>query len=171
MKKTVLMSVFASFLVLLAACGGSSAAPAPDKAPQETVQSSGEAYDCQAFSMTVAEGWVAGPLNMGMVNVLPKGKSSPGLYFKFEGNGNAAGSAEASMENMVKSYNGTILPDVTVSGQVFKGVSYNYGGSSQTMLVAFIDGTKVTLTIEGSGAWENPDIQKMLKSVSLKKKS
>ncbi len=172
MKKMVFFCALALLLFLLPACGGDAPAPAPAPATNTAARtipsSTGEAYVCPAFSMTVAEGWTAGPLNMGMVNVLPKGKNSPGLYFKFEGNGNALGSAEASMENMVKNYNGTAMADVTVSGQVFKRVSYSHGGSSQNMLVAFIHGTKVTLTVEGDGAWENPDIQNMLKSVVLK---
>jgi hypothetical protein len=71
--------------------------------------------------MTLAEGWAAGPLTFGMmVNVLPKGKVSPGLYFKFEGNGNAAGTAEGSIETLIKNYGGSPMEDSTVAGTGFK---------------------------------------------------
>jgi DNA replication protein DnaC len=38
-----------------------------------------------------------------MVLVLPEGKISPGLYFKFEGEGNAAGTAEYRIRRIMKS--------------------------------------------------------------------
>ena len=168
MKKKLFSLLVVSLMFWLAACGGSGQTAPADEQSAAVPASNGTVYDCPAFSMILAEGWQAGPLTLGMVNVLPKGKTSPGLYFKFEGNGNAAGSAEASINNMVKQYGGTVLADQIVSGQLFKGVGYTFGGSSQTMLVAFIRGTKVTLTIEGEGAWENPDIRAMLKSVKIK---
>ncbi len=109
--------------------------------------------------MTVAEGWEAGPLTFGMVNVLPRGKVSPGLYFKFEGDGNAAGTAEASIGSMIKNYNGSPMEESAIAGTPFKTTTYSYSGMTQTMHVAFRSGTKVTITIEGANGKENPDIR------------
>ena len=83
----VLLSIFA--IISLAGCGGEKAAePAGGSAVAPAAEAAqpaakGAAYDCDKFSLTLAEGWEASPLNMGMVNILPKGKMSPGLYFKF----------------------------------------------------------------------------------------
>jgi hypothetical protein len=171
MRKTILLAVLP---LLLLACGGDKAkageeagtavptAQAANAVPQ------GSPYDCSYFSLTLAEGWAAGPPSFGMVNVLPKGKVSPGLYFKFEGDCNAAGSAEASIESMIKNYGGAPMTESTIAGTVFKTTTYSYSGMTQTMHVAFRNGTKITITVEGAGAADNPDIRAMLGTLVLK---
>jgi hypothetical protein len=145
--------------------GGNSAA-----AKANIPAAAGRVYDCKYFTMTVAQGWEAGPLTFGMVNVLPKGKVSPGLYFKFEGDGNAAGTAEASIHSMIQGYGGSPMEDTAIAGIAFKTATYTYNGMTQTMHVAFRNGTKITITIEGASARDNPDIQAMLGTLVLKKK-
>jgi hypothetical protein len=172
-KQYFLLVLSAAVIITLVFCGGEKAAKQTDTAADvpaaaEQPSAEGTAYDCQYFSLTLAEGWEASPLNMGMVNVLPKGKTSPGLYFKFEGNGNAAGTAEASIESMIKNYGGSPMESTTIAGVEFKTTTYAYSGMTQTMHVAFRDGTKITITIEGAGAKDNPDIQAMLASLKLK---
>jgi len=167
----VLLSIFA--IISLAGCGGEKAAE-PAGAAAETAAASaqpaakGAAYDCKYFSLTLADGWEASPLNLGMVNVLPKGKMSPGLYFKFEGDGNAAGTAEGSINAMITNYGGSPMASTTIAGVEFKTTTYAYSGMTQTMHVAYVKGTKVTITIEGAGAKDNPDIKAMLAGLSLK---
>jgi hypothetical protein len=174
MKKTWALQVFPAAFLLLLACSGDkpqagepAAAAAPVTGSGSTVVA-GKPYDCTYFAMAVADGWEAGPLTFGMVNVLPRGKVSPGLYFKFEGDGNAAGTAEGSIETMVKKYGGSAMEDTMIAGGGFKTTTYSYSGMTQTMHVAFRNGTKVTITIEGKDAKDNPDIQAMLKSLVLK---
>jgi len=151
------------------ACGGGNGEKGTVAEPGATpAAAKGAAYDCEYFTMTVASGWEASPENMGMVNILPKGQSSPGLYFKFEGKGNAVGTAEASIESMITRYEGSPMESTTVGGVEFKTTTYVYGGSAQTMHVAFREGTKITITIEGRDGKDNPDIQAMLGSVSFK---
>lgn len=128
----------------------------------------GNAYDCKYFTMTVADGWEAGPETYGMVNVLPKGKTSPGLYFKFEGDGNAAGTAEESIEYMIKTYNGTPMETKFIVAEEFKTTSYTYNNLHQVMYVAYRNGTKITITLEGEGVEDLPEIKSMLESVVLK---
>lgn len=118
--------------------------------------------------MTVAKGWAASPLNMGMVNVLPEGKTSPGLYFKFEGEGHAVGTADESIETMITQYQGSAKETASFGGVEFKSTTYTSNGSTQTMYVAFRDGTKITVTLEGDGAKDNPDIHAMLAGLSFK---
>jgi hypothetical protein len=152
MKKTAAALVFLTFMAVWFSCGGDKGAARKEIAP-----AAGKAYDCKYFTMTVAEGWEAGPLTFGMVNVLPRGKVSPGLYFKFEGDGNSAGTAEASIAAMIKNYNGTPMAERSIAGTVFKTTTYNYSGM-----------TKITITIEGANAGNDPGIQSMLASVVLK---
>ena len=127
-----------------------------------------QAYDCKDFTMTLAAGWDASPETFGMVNVLPKGKISPGLYFKFEGNGHAAGTAEEAIHSVVKNYGGSPMTSSVIAGLEFKTTTYVYEKMHQTMHVAYRNGTKITITLEGVGAADNPGIQAMLKSVKLK---
>jgi len=174
MKKAVTVLVLLIMIMVLFACGDDKAKtdePASSTAAvakNETTPTAGKAYDCMYFTMTLADGWQAGPLTFGMVNVLPKGKVSPGLYFKFEGDGNAAGTAEASIDTMIKNYGGSPMENTTIAQTGFKTTTYTYSGMTQTLHVAFRNGTKITITIEGVNAKDNPDIQAMLKSVLLK---
>jgi hypothetical protein len=174
MKKTVVILVSLTAVLALFSCGGDKAkAGEPAGAATAVTRSeaqapAGKVYDCKYFSLTLAEGWEAGPLTFGMVNVLPKGKVSPGLYFKFEGDGNAAGTAEGSINSMIQSYGGSPMEDTALAGTGFKTTTYNYSGMTQTMHVAFRNGTKITITIEGAGAKDNPDIKAMLSTVVLK---
>jgi len=162
MKKTFLILAFLTGLIVLLACCG-------DKGTTgEPGNLTGKAYDCKYFTMTLAAGWDAGPPTFGMVNVLPLGKISPGLYFKFEGDGNAAGTAEASIASMIQNYGGSPMEDTVIAGTVFKTTTYTYNNMTQTMHVAYRNGTKITVTIEGAGAGDNADIKGMLATVALK---
>lgn len=127
----------------------------------------GNAYDCKYFTMSVADGWEAGPETFGMVNVLPRGKTSPGLYFKFEGP-DMAGTAEESIDGMIKTYNGTPMESTTIAGIEFKTTTYTYSNMFQVMHVAYRNGTKTTITLEGEGVRDLPEIKSMLESVVLK---
>jgi hypothetical protein len=174
MKKTATSLIFLAMVLLLPACGsdkgaaGEPAGSAAAAAKNENVPSAGKAYDCTHFTMTVADGWEAGPLTYGMVNVLPKGKVSPGLYFKFEGEGKAVGTAEGSIGSMIQNYGGSPMTATAIAGTVFKSTTYNYSGMTQTMHVAFRNGTKITITIEGVNGRDNPDVKAMLASLKLK---
>lgn len=173
MKKSVLLIACFSLMILMVACGGEKAVEAPAENSVAPTQASAPSpiipdVDNRYFSLKLAEGWKAGPLTSGMVNILPQGKYSPGLYFKFEGDGNAAGTAEASIKAMISEYSGSPMEDAVFAGTTFKSTTYTYGGSPQTMHVAFRDGTKVTITIEGKDGKDNPDIQAMLKTLVLK---
>ena len=176
MRKITVIFLVLGLALTVMACGekpaekGATAKPGQQavKKADKPAPAKGEAYDCEKFSLTLADGWKAGPLKMGMVNVLPNGKYSPGLYFKFEGNGNAAGTAEASIESMIERYNGSPMESTTIAGIEFKTTTYSHGGSDQTMHVAFHEGTKITITIEGKDAKNNADIKAMIASLKLK---
>jgi hypothetical protein len=172
MRKISVALVCLAVMVAMTGCGGGKTADQPTSAGAEPQPKkpapAGKPYDCQYFSFTVAEGWEAGPLTFGMVNVLPKGQASPGLYFKFEGDGNAVGTAEQSINTMIADYGGSPMETTLIAGTEFKTTTYSYSGMTQTMHVAFRNGTKITITIEGAGAKENPDIKAMLASVALK---
>jgi hypothetical protein len=153
MKKTAAILVFLTVIMLLLAYGG-------DKA---------RAYECKYFSMTLAAGWNAGPLTFGQVSVLSKGKNSPSLYLKFDGDGKAVGTAEGSIGITIKNFRGSPMEDTTIAGIGFKTTTYkNYNGMTQTMNVAYRNGTKITITIEGMNAKGNADIKAMLGTVAFK---
>ena len=166
MKRLSTVLICLAMMAALVACGG-------DKAKEtsgtvEKAAPAGKAYDGQYFSFNVADGWDAGPLTFGMVNVLPKGKVSPGLYFKFEGDGHAVGTAEESINGMISNYGGSPMTSTTIAGVEFKTTTYSTSGMTQTMHVAFRNGTRITITIEGPDGKENPDIKAMLETVALK---
>ena len=172
MKKLIIVFVCLALAFATFACGGkkgeeataSGAAPAK---PKDAVTMSGE-YICRYFNMTFASGWQATQEKFGMVNVLPDGKVSPGLYFKFEGDGNAAGTAEESINTMISGYNGSPMGTTTIDGVEFKTTTYTYDRMTQTMYVAYRNGTKITVTIEGEGAKDNRDIKAMLSTVQFR---
>jgi hypothetical protein len=178
MKKTFSFMLCLGLVLLISACGGKKAgeetagAPAgvsPQPAKTESAPAAqGTPYDCRYFTMTLAADWEASPENMGMVNVLPKGKISPGLYFKFEGDGNAAGTAEASIETMIAKYDGSPMESAEIGGVEFKTTTYAFSGMTQTIYVAFREGTKITITIEGTEGKDNAAIKEMLASVRFK---
>ncbi|MBN2400093.1 MAG: hypothetical protein JXI33_07110 [Candidatus Aminicenantes bacterium] len=166
MNNKMIAMVFLAVLILLPACGGDKDST-PTAVGTETTAPAGKVYECKYFTMNLAEGWDAGPMTFGMINVLPKGKVSPGLYFKFEGDGNAAGTAESSINSMIENYGGSPMEDSIIAATTFKTTTYAYRGMTQTMHVAFRNGTKITITIEGPKAKENADIQSMLKTLAL----
>jgi len=174
MRLIVTLLLCTALTLALFSCGGQkaeeTAGPTPSGAPAEKEQAmpQGAPYDCKYFSLTLAEGWAATTEKFGMVNILPTGKISPGLYFKFEGEGNAAGTAEASIASMIQTYGGSPVETTTIAGVEFKTTTYTYSGMEQTMHVAFRQGTKITITIEGLKAKDNPDIKAMLSSFVLK---
>lgn len=169
MKKPSSLIVCLALIAVVAACGGKKGEETAAGAPAETPKApAGQAYDCADFAMTLAPGWQASPENMGMVNVLPNGKVSPGLYFKFEGSGNAVGTAEQSIGSMIANYNGSPMETAVIGGVEFKVTTYAYGGMTQTMYVAFRNGTKITITTEGAGAKDLPEIKAMISSVQFK---
>lgn len=165
MRKMILISAILAAVLSVAACNPKGDGDTKDM-PESAAR--GTPYECADFKMIVAEGWQASPQTMGMVNVLPLGKTSPGLYFKFEGNGIAAGTAEASIENMISGYGGSPMESARIGGQEFKSTTYNYSGMTQTIYIAFRNGTKITITMEGTGAGDNPAIRQMLESLSFK---
>lgn len=170
------VTIFLGLTVTLAlfSCGGQKATHATDSsdtgaaAKKESAAPAGAAYDCKYFGLTLASGWDATAEKFGMAMVLPKGQISPGLYFKFEGEGNAAGTAEESINTMIQNCGGSPMESATVAGIEFKTTTYPYSGMQQTMYVAYRNGTKITITIEGMGAKDNPDIKAMLATVVLK---
>ncbi|MHB8055964.1 MAG: hypothetical protein ACYDH3_12030 [Candidatus Aminicenantales bacterium] len=172
MKNISSVLVCLVLILAVAACGGkkgeeeTASAAAPETSKDAPAPAAG--YDCAYFTMNVASGWQASPEKLGMVNVLPNGKVSPGLYFKFEGAGNAAGTAEESIATMISSYNGSPMESATIGGVEFKVTTYVYSGMTQTMSVAFRNGTKITVTTEGPGAKDLPEIKAMLSTVQFK---
>lgn len=178
MKKIIALAVCFIAMAAFVSCGESKPTETAEKTETPATQGTsventgdsamGNTYDCKYFTMTVAEGWEAGPEQLGMVNVLPKGKVSPGLYFKFEGDGNAAGTAEESIGGMIKTYNGTPIESTTIAGIEFKTTTYTYSNMFQVMHVAYRNGTKITITLEGEGVRDLPEIKAMLESVVLK---
>lgn len=180
MRKHHLAIILLASLAALVACGGNKADDAvkptasdasPTSAPTPTATPAGELgkpYDCDKFKIALASGWTASPLNLGMVNVLPEGKITPGLYFKFEGDGNASGTAEASIKSMIKTYGGSPMEATIIGGITFMTTTYTYNNMTQTMHVAFRNGTKITITIEGAGAKDDVGIQRTLASVVWK---
>jgi len=172
MKKLFIILVCLALTIAVAACGGkkgeeaTASGAAPEKS-KDAVKMSGE-YICNDFNMTIASGWQASPEQLGMVNVLPTGKISPGLYFKFEGSGNAVGTAEESINTMISGYNGSPMGTTTIDGVEFKTTTYTYSGMTQTMYVAFRNGTKITITMEGVGAKDLPEIKAMLATVQFR---
>ncbi len=164
MKRKIAYLLTITTLVVMASCGGDTGTTGqpPDATP------AGKNYDCPYFRLILAAGWDAGPATSGMVTILPKGQVSPGLYFKFEGNGNAAGTAAASINSMILNYGGSSMIDTIIGGIGFKTTTYIYSGMTQTMHVAFRNGTKITITIEGAGATDNPAIRSMLGTVAFK---
>ena len=169
------MRKFSTIIMCLAltaavtACGGQKAEEGAAAEPAKAkAAAKGTPYECDDFTMTVSEGWQASPQTSGMVNVMPQGRYSPGLYFKFEGSGNAVGTAEESIESMITRYEGSPMESTTIGNVEFKSTTYTYGGANQTMHVAFREGTKITITIEGADAKDNPDIKTMLASVVFK---
>ena len=173
MRKSATILTILTLSLALFSCGQKAGEPAapPDSGAAVKTESSAPAdaaYDCQYFGLSLASGWEASPEKFGMVNVLPKGQVSPGLYFKFEGAGNALGTAEASIESMIRNYGGSPMESTTIAGVEFKTTTYTYQNMTQTMHVAFRSGTKVTITIEGVGAKDNPDIKSMLATFAVK---
>ncbi|MBN1273362.1 MAG: hypothetical protein JXB26_13930 [Candidatus Aminicenantes bacterium] len=171
MKKSAIFILCLALIVTMIGCGGKTseeATPAKETKADETKAAQGKTYECEDFTMTLASDWEASPQTMGMVNVLPKGKTSPGLYFKFEGKGNAVGTAETSINTMINNYNGSPMESATIGNVEFKSTTYAYSGMTQTMCVAFREGTKITITLEGVGAKDNPDIKTMLSTVNFK---
>lgn len=170
------VTIFLGLIMTLAlfSCGGQKATQAVDSSDpgaaekKESAAPAGAAYDCKYFGLTLASGWDGTAEKFGMAMVLPKGQVSPGLYFKFEGDGNAAGTAEASINTMIQNYGGSPMESTTIAGIEFKTTTYPYSGMQQTMYVAYRNGTKITITIEGVGAKDNPDIKAMLATVVLK---
>lgn len=173
MKKIIALVVCFIAIAALVSCGESKPTETAEKIEPTTQgtntgdAATGNAYDCKYFTMTVADGWEAGPETFGMVNVLPKGKTSPGLYFKFEGP-DMAGTAEESIDGMIKTYNGTPMESTTIAGIEFKTTTYTYSNMFQVMHVAYRNGTKITITLEGEGVRDLPEIKSMLESVVLK---
>ncbi len=60
------------------------------------------------------------------------------------------------------------MESAAIGGVEFKFTTYVYSGMTQTMYVAFRNGTKITVTTEGPGAKDLPEIKAMLSSVQFK---
>ncbi len=118
--------------------------------------------------MFAASGWQASPENLGVVNVFPTDKNSPGLHFKFEGNGNAAGTAEGAIISMISGYNGSPMRSATIDGVEFKTMTYTHGGRTQPVHAAFRNVTRITITMEGVGAKDLSKIKAVLPTVLFK---
>ena len=170
MKKVLALTLCLIAVLAAASCGGGNASEKKETqsetANNQTSVAMGSDYDCKYFSMKIAQGWEAGPETYGMVNVLPKGQVSPGLYFKFEPN--SLGTAEQSIENMIKDYKGSPMKNVVIAGAQFAATTYTYNNSPQTMYVAYYNGAKVTITIEGERAQDIPVFKAMLDTLELK---
>jgi hypothetical protein len=147
------------------ACGGGENGSSGDK-------SSGEAFENNYFKAMIPDGWtVFDDSKLGMMQIYPKGDTSiyrTTIHLKFEGKGNWHGTPEQSIANMASNYNGTAPEKVVINGIEYYKTTYEYSGHKQTMMVSKRNGSKITVTLIGKDYEKNPDIPKILETISYK---
>ena len=162
----VVMFVIMGFAI---ACGGG-ADSSSGKAPAK--KSGGEIFENDFFKATIVKGWtVFDDSKVKMMRIYPKNDTSiyaPTIHLKFEGNGNWGGTPEQAIANMANNYSGTAPEKEVINGVEYYKTTYEYGGQKQTMLVTKKNGNKITVTLVGKDFDKNPDIPKILATISYK---
>jgi hypothetical protein len=165
-----MLTVIFMVIGLAAACGGGDS-QAGDTA-NKPAQKGGEVFENDFFKVTLQPGWtVFDDSKVKMMRIYPKNDTSiyaPTIHLKFEGNGNWAGTPEESINSMASNYKGTAPQQVTINNIQYYKTTYEYGGQKQTMMVTEKDGNKITVTLVGKGYDTNPDIPKILDTLSYK---
>lgn len=165
MKRSVMLfAVMAAALVLTAACGGGASADA------------GKAFENKYFKAGIVEGWtVFEDPKLPVMRIYPEkdqGMYAPSINLKFEGpiSGHFewAGTPEQAVGNMAKNYKGSEPQKEVINGLDFYKTSYTYGGYAQTMYIAKKDGNKITVTLAGTDVDKNPDVLKIMKTLTFK---
>lgn len=165
-KRSVLvLMVMAAALVLTVACGGGGASA-----------DAGKAFENKYFKASIVEGWtVFEDPKLPVMRIYPEkdqGMYAPSINLKFEGpiSGHFewAGTPEQAAGNMAKNYKGSGPDKEVINGVEYYKTSYTYGGYAQTMYIAKKDGNKITVTLSGTDVDKNPDVQKIMKTLSFK---
>ena len=90
------------------------------------------------------------------------------IHLKFEGNGNWPGIPEGAISDFAKNYNGSAPEKTVIMGLEYFKTNYEYGGQKQTMMIAKKNGNKITITLVGTDYDKNPDIPKIVETISIK---
>lgn len=168
MKRSfVQLTVIVMVLGLLIACGGSGEGGAADAGKK-----GGDVFENAFFKATILDGWtVFDDSKVKMMRIYPKndtGMYAPTIHLKFEGNGNWGGTPEGAISDFAKNYNGSTPEKTTIMGLEYFKTKYEYGGQKQTMMIAKKNGNKITITLVGKDYETNPDIPKILETISIK---
>ncbi|MFC2146590.1 hypothetical protein ACFLRT_04425 [Acidobacteriota bacterium] len=169
--KRIFSLLMAALLVIgfVAACGGGGESSGGEAQP---AKANGEVFENDYFKATIPVGWtVFDDSKLAMMQIYPKGDTSmyrTTIHLKFEGKGNWHGTPEQSIASMASSYNGTAPEKIVINGTEYYKTTYEYSGHKQTMMVAKKDGSKITVTMVGKDYDKNPDIPKILETISYK---
>lgn len=160
-------------MFLVAGCGGSDDAAAPepsgdaaaDEAPDapaaDAPQVEGERHETDAVSMIIADGWDVMDISGGLQAY--KGNVAA-IEVKVQGAGQSD-DARARAEQVAESYDGTMIMEVDLLGLTFYHTYFEWSGTEQSKMFAANDGEVVVIGVTGPDHEDDEVIAGMIYSI------
>ena len=174
--KVFLMVVGLAAMLLIAGCGGSDDAAAPEEATvaadeavadepvADAPEVDGDRHETDTVSMVIADGWdvmdIPGGLQAYKGNVAA-------IEVKVQLSDQTDEDAMASAERMAENYDGTMIMEVDFLGLTFYHTYFEYSGTEQSKMFAVKDGEMVEIGVTGPDHEDDEEIAGMLYTIQF----
>ncbi len=173
--KLLLVIVGLAAMLLVAGCGGSDDAAAPEAAADtageaadapaaDVPQVDGERHETDTVSMVIADGWNVMDISGG----LQAYKSNAAIEVQVQGSGHSDDDARARAEQVIDSYDGTMIMELDLLGLTFYHTYYEWSGTEQSKMFAVKDGAVVVIGVTGPDHEDDEEIAGMIYSIIFK---
>ncbi len=174
--KLLLVIVGLAAMLLVAGCGGSDDAAAPEAAADasgeaadapaaDVPQVDGERHETDTVSMVIADGWDVMDIAGGLQAYKGNAKA---IEVKVQGSGLSDDDARASAEKVSEDYDGTMIMESDLLGLTFYHTYFEFSGTEQSKMFAAKDGAVVEIGLVGPDHEEDEEIVGMVYSIIFK---
>ena len=175
--KVLLVIVGLAAMLLVAGCGGSDDAAAPEpagdaadepaaEAPAADVpEVDGERHETDTVSMVIADGWDVMDIPGGLQAYKGNAKA---IEVKVQGSGHSEDDARARTEQVIDSYDGTMIMEIDLLGLTFYHTYFEWSGTEQSKMFAVKDGAIVEIGLTGPDHEDDEEIAGMLYTIIFK---
>jgi hypothetical protein len=168
MKKVLSIVVVCFMLFVVVGCGGSKT-EGNKTDPGKPAEVTGTLFETSFMSFRHSDEWrVTEDTNWKTINCEKGSALTPTHYVLIKSAKDSFATAEQAVSDFAQKYNGSPAEKVSYNNIEYYQTSFEYGGTSQTMLVTMVGEEKVTITLQGAGHQDDQSIKDILNSIELK---
>ncbi len=176
--KVLLVIIGLAAMVLVAGCGGSDDASAPEAAPEaagdaadeaadapaaDAPQVDGERHETDTVSMVIADGWDVMDITGGLQAYKGSAKAIEVKVLE-----HTDGDAMAMAEKVSEDYDGTMLMETDLLGLTFYHTYFEFSGTEQSKMFAVKDDVVIEIGLVGPDHEDDEEMAGMVYSIIFK---